>query len=969
MSKFINLHFNSEYSLLESSVTIDSYVSFAIENNISTLTITDHNNMYGVDKFIHLCKKHNIKPIIGVDLDVQDFRLILLAKNYLGFQELNRLVSLKTKKNINLDEINVENLFIIDHPTYGYFSLNKKEPDVNNFFYNCQDYENQKSIIVKENKIINRDENETILIINSLTNKQSKNIEYPGFTNETDIHKSIIERTNLIANNCNVIFPVIDSLFPQYINDMKLSSFDYLKINTQNSFQEKFSLFNSDNIDIVKSRIKYELSIIYKLNVADYFLIIWDLMKWGRKNDISFGPGRGSSAGSIICYLLDITEINPLEYGLLFERFLNPERVSMPDIDIDVQDDKREILFEYIKTKYGFSNVAQIITFQRMTSKSAFRDVSRVLNIPNSEVNIISKLIPFDNNLTDAFKKSASFRAKINEKEIYTNAYNQALKIENLPRQKGTHAAGVIISQNPLVEKIPVIYDEKSLISQFSMDYLESWGMLKIDLLGLKTLSTIQNIITNINNTVDKKILFSKIPLNDERTNALLSKGNTIGIFQLESPGMINTLRRVKVNLFEDLVAIISLFRPGPMSNISTYIKMKNGEEKIIYLSKEYDSIVSSTYGIIIYQEQIMKIAQEFAGMSFGKADLLRRAISKKNKKEILEFKQIFIDGSIKKNRSLTLIEKIYTEIEKFSEYGFNRSHAVAYATLSYRMAYLKSWYPIEFYTAIISSMPGLESINKYVVEARSMSYKIHSPEINLSKNNVYSHNNEIFIPLIVIKGLGKVASDKIITEISDNGLFTSFYNFIARAKKIRLGDAIIDILIYSNALRKFGNIATLIFNLSKAKAYAECVIITQKDKIKIDFNLASEQDIIIVEQDILQEINFEKKYLGAVYNAFPTINYETKNLIKNLSHNVEYKIVLFVEEINEKKKDKNGNLFGIITVSDTSGREDIFVFYPNWEKFKEIKASSLIECRIIKSNQESNYSIRILGWRKINEK
>lgn len=966
MSKFINLHFNSEYSLLESSVTIDSYISFAIENDISTLTLTDHNNMYGVDKFINLCKKNDIKPIIGIDLDVQDFRLVLLAKNYLGFQELNKLASLKSKRNIELNEIDFSHLFAIDHPTFGYFSLNKKELKINNVFYNSENQESQNAIIVKENKIINIEENETISIINSLNNKNFKKIKYPGFTNKSDVHKSIIERTNLIADNCNIIFPKIESLFPKYINDLNLNSFDYLKLNTQKNFKEKFLFFKKNNINLIKERIKYELSVIDKLNISDYFLIIWDLMKWGRNNGISFGPGRGSSAGSIICYLLDITEINPIEYELIFERFLNPERVSLPDIDIDVQDDKREILFEYIKKKYGFENVAQIITFQRMTSKSAFRDVSRILNIPNSEVNIVSKLIPFDSNLTDAFKKSASFRAKINEKEIYTKAYKQALKIENLPRQRGIHAAGMIISESPLVEKIPVIYEEKTLISQFSMDYLESWGMLKIDLLGLKTLSTIQKIIMNIGN---EKILLNEIDLNDKKTNELLSSGNTIGVFQLESPGMINTLRKVKVNLFEDLVAIISLFRPGPMSNISTYIKMKNEKGKIESISEEYDSIVSSTYGIIIYQEQIMRIAQEFAGMSFGKADLLRRAISKKNKKDIEEFKKIFVDGAINKNRSLLSIEKIYSEIEKFGEYGFNRSHAVAYAILAYRMAYLKAWYPIEFYTAIISSMPGLETINKYCIEARNMSYKIHSPKINSSKENVYNENGEIFLPLTIVKGLGKVASEKIISERRENGLFSSFYNFIARAKKIKLGDAIIDILIYSNTLREFGNVSTLLMNLSRAKAYAECVVISQLEENKIDFNLANEQDIIPLKKDTLQEINFEKTYLGGVYNSFPTLDYETRNLIKNLSNNVEYKITLFVEEISEKKRDKNGNLFGLITLSDTSGKENIFVFYPNWEKFKEVKQASLIECKIIKTYRESGYNIRLLDWKVIHEK
>ncbi len=969
MSKFVNLHFNSEYSLLESNVTLSSYIEFAIENNISILSITDHNNMHGVDKFILLCKKNKIKPIIGVDLDVENFRLILLAKNYSGFQELNRLVSLKSKQEINIKDIDKTNLFIIDHPNYGFIKKYNKLLDNDNFYFNSKNVDNKNAIIVEENRIISRDDNETISILYSIKNQTTKKFDYPGFRNESNLDEAIINKTNWIADQCNIEFPKVDSLFPNFRIENNMNSFDYLKLIVKNNYKDKFKLFDKNDINIVKNRIKYELSIIEKLNVSDYFLIIWDFMKWGRENIISFGPGRGSSAGSIICFLLEITEINPLDYGLLFERFLNPERISMPDIDIDIQDDKRGLLINYIQEKYGKDNVAQIITFQRMTSKSAFRDVARVLEIPNSEVNIISKLIPFESSLQDAFKTSSAFRAKINEKEIYTKAYNQSLRIENLPRQKGTHAAGIIISQIPLVKKIPVIYEDGNLISQFSMENLEYWGMLKIDLLGLRTLSTIENINEEIFKTTGNKISFKNIPLNDEVTNKLLSNGNTIGIFQLESPGMINTLRKVGVNNFDDLVAIISLFRPGPMSNIPQYIKIKQGEEKINYLSPEYDEVVKTTYGIIIYQEQIMEIAQKFAGMSFGKADLLRRAISKKDKFEMSKLKSVFIDGAISKGKSMDLTEKIYTEIEKFAEYGFNKSHAVAYATLSYKMAYLKTWYPIEFYTAIISSLPGLDTINKYVTEARSTGYLIVSPHINDSRDNVYSINNQIFLPLIIIKGLGKVANEKIENDKRENGIYKSFYNFIARAKKMRLGDAIIDILIRSNALRDFGNMATLNANLIKAKNYADCVIVSQDEEMVINYDLALEQEIVVEEMVINEEINNEIKYLGAKFNSFPTLNYEHKNKLKNLSTQIEYKIVLFVDNITEKKEDKNGHKFGIVSLSDSSGSEDIFIFYPNWEKFKEIKISSLLECKIIKSNSQSKSKFRLTGWKVINGK
>ncbi|MGL6124997.1 MAG: DNA polymerase III subunit alpha [Metamycoplasmataceae bacterium] len=967
MSKFVNLHFNSEYSLLESSVTIDSYISFASENNIATLSITDHNNMYGVDKFISLCKKNNIKPVIGVDLDVENFRWVLLAKNYQGFQELNRLVSLKTKQDIKIDDINSENLFIIDHPTHGYNKVNKKIfNNINNFYFNSEKKDDKNAIIVYENRIIESDENETISILHSIKNQEKKTFNFPGFMNETNVDEEIINRTNWIADQCNIEFPKVESLFPKFNSESTINSHEYLKQLIKDSFKDKFELMKNHDIDIVKNRIKYELSVIEKLNVSDYFLIIWDFMKWGTANNIAFGPGRGSSAGSIVCFLLNITNINPLDYGLLFERFLNPERISMPDIDIDVQDDKRSILIDYIQNKYGNDMVAQIITFQRMTSKSAFRDVARVLEIPNSEVNVISKLIPLDFNLHDAFKKSSAFRAKINEKEIYIKAYNHALRIENLPRQRGTHAAGIIISQIPLVKKIPIIYEDEGLISQFSMENLEFWGMLKIDLLGLRTLSIFENIVEEINQKNNAKISFENIPLDDEKTNALLSSGNTVGIFQLESPGMMNTLRRVGVSNLNDLGAIISLFRPGPMSNIPTYTKVKHKEIKTNFLAQEYDVIVKSTHGIIIYQEQIMEIAQKFAGMPFGQADLLRRAISKKDKMEMSKLKSIFVNGALSKGKSHDLIEKIYTEIEKFAEYGFNKSHAIAYATLSYKMAYLKAWYPIEFYTSILSSMPGLDTINKYVIEARLMGYQIVSPHINYSKENVYNKDNQIFMPLIMIKGLGKVASEKIQNDINSNGTYTSFFNFVARAKRMKLGDAIIDILIRSNALRVFGNMTTLNNNLTRAKNYADCVIISKNDELVIDYNLAAEQNLIVEDINISEEMIYEEQYLGAKYNSFPTLKYEMKDKLKNLSKQVEYKIALYVEKIVEKKQDKNGHKFGIATLSDSSGSEEIFIFHPHWESFKEIKINSIIECRIIKFETQERTNFRIQDWRII---
>lgn len=966
MPQLINLHFASEYSFFESPTTIKEYITFAVQNNIDTLVLTDHNYVFGFAEFKKECEKNNIKPIYGIDLDVDNFRLILLAKNIAGFNEILNLSFLLSKKEkISINEINEKNLIIINHPTYGTKDIEKMQNKFKDFYF----YEpgNQNSnIFISDNRIVNQEKEDALFFINELREqKLNKFNSYLFNNNPLNIEKKIIDKSNEIASICNVTFNNEENVLPNvYLNvDPNQALLNLIKKGLELHY-DKLKFFSKKIID---ERIEYEFLIIKKMNVSNYFLIIADLVNWAKNNQIYIGPGRGSVSGSLIAFLLNISTINPLEYNLYFERFLNPDRISMPDIDIDIQDDKREDVINYLKDKYGFNSVAQICTFQRMGAKQSLKDVGRFLNINFSEVNEISKLISGSDSLIDSYKNNTKFRAKIDSSNEYTKLFKLSQQIESLPRQTGTHAAGIVISKKNIIENCPVMNIDGNLVTQFSMEHLEDWNLLKIDLLGLRTLTIIKTIESEIKKTYDKNFSIENIPLNDTKTNSLLTKGKVAGIFQLESSGMTKTIQNVKINNFNDLVDIISLYRPGPLSNIPHYIKNKNHPEEIEYIHPMYNDLIKQTNGIIIYQEQIMEIAKKIANFSFTQADTLRKAISKKNKIEIENLKNLFINNSINNNISKEKSEQIYKQIEKFAEYGFNKSHAVAYATLSYKMAYLKTKFPICFYSVLISLVASMDAVNKYVIEARELKFNIESPSINKISNNIL-HNkvNTIWLPLTFIKGLGFAAFEKILQEFESNGEFKSFFNFIVRMKKNNINDLIIDALIFSNSLREFANMETLIHNKEKALNYSSVALIKEEGNIKIDWDVL-EPKLEFVEQNLEFESKSEIKYLGMIYNAFITSKYELNNGDKliNLKIGIEYIIPVY---INNKKEmlNKYKTTSYIIEISDSSTQETIFFNERNKNIFDEIKNNTLGYMKIIKIDKNGKKYLNVIDWKEI---
>ncbi len=535
----------------------------------------------------------------------------------------------------------------------------------------------------------------------------------------------------------------------------------------------------------IKERLEYELKVIRQMDYSNYFLIVWDLVEYAKNEKVIVGPGRGSAAGSLVAYCLGITNIEPLGYGLLFERFLNPERISMPDIDIDFCDDKRDRILNYVCEKYGQERVAQIITFGTMAARAAVRDVGRALAIPYAEVDRVAKLIPIEAKMTisRALEQNKELQTLYKQEERYRQLLDTSMAVEGMPRHASTHAAGVVIAREPLVNYVPLYkMADSAVVTQFPMGTLEDLGLLKMDFLGLKTLTIIGEALKNIEKRHGKTIQIETIPLDNQATYEMLSHGETTGTFQLESSGMRSVLRELIPNKFEDIIAVVALYRPGPMEQIPTFIKSKHDREKISYAHPDLEPVLKETYGVIVYQEQIMEIAARIAGFSLGQADLLRRAIGKKKKNILDQQRELFIAGCLKSGYTRELGIKIYDLILKFASYGFNKSHAAAYALIAYQTAYLKANYPVEYMAALMTVYySNSDKVALYIADCRRMGIEVLPPDINESETHfTVVGDDRIRFGLAAVKNVGLGAIESIIGA-RQNKPFVSLRDFTSR--------------------------------------------------------------------------------------------------------------------------------------------------------------------------------------------
>ena len=594
------------------------------------------------------------------------------------------------------------------------------------------------------------------------------------------------------------------------------TSEDELVLQAQNGLENRLENFiflrnkNKNQNQIKKiylDRLKHEINIINSMNYSSYFLIVSDYIKWAKKNSIPVGPGRGSGAGSLVAYCLDITDLDPIEFDLIFERFLNPDRVSMPDFDIDFCEEKRDKVFEYLKSKYG-KGVAHIITFGKFKARMALRDIGRVLGLPYGHVDKICKMIPFDPSrpltLQESINREPRFKDEIKQNNKVKKLIELSLKLEGLNRNMATHAAGVVIAGSELSDQIPLYIDHSSNLplpsTQYDMYSSENAGLVKFDLLGLKTLTVIDKTVKMINKK-NVNLDISKISITDKKVYELLSTGETTGLFQLESTGMREAIKQMKPNKFDDIIALVALYRPGPMSNISIYNDCKNGHKHPDYIHPSLKKILEPTHGIIIYQEQVMQIAQTLAGFSAGQADILRRAMGKKKRAELEKQKENFVNGALKNGIKKDLANYIFTKIEPFAEYGFNKSHAAAYALIAYQTAYLKTYYKEEFIAATMSTeLTNTSKLREFVDELKRLQVQVVRPNINKCYADFKTLNGKILYGLGAIKNVGFEAVSNLVNERIKNGNFKSLMDFIKRVSSKDINKLQLEGLVKSGA-------------------------------------------------------------------------------------------------------------------------------------------------------------------------
>ena len=721
---------------------------------------------------------------------------------------------------------------------------------------------------------------------------------------------------------------------------------------------ENITSLKNDIVTEYQDRLNKELNIIINMKYSGYFLIVADFIKWSKDNKIPVGPGRGSGAGSLVAWVLDITDVDPIKFGLIFERFLNPERVSMPDFDIDFCRDRRDEVLDYVSNKYGENQVAQIITFGKLQARAVLRDVGRVLGMPYGQVDYLCKLIPFDPSrpvtLQESIDNEPKFSEEANNDEKVEKLLDIGLRLEGLKRHTSIHAAGVVISKDAIFKDVPLYSDPdtKTYLTQFDMKHVEKAGLVKFDFLGLKTLTLINNCVQLI---TDQGINFdiNKIDLADLDTFNFLSTGETTGIFQLESPGMQETLKQMLPDALEDIIALVALYRPGPMQNIPTYIERKHGREKPEYIHPKLEDILKETYGVIVYQEQVMGVARELSGYSDGEADLLRRAMGKKIQKEMKDQRKRFVSGCTERNIKDNEAQNIFDLLAKFADYGFNKSHAAAYGLISFQTAFLKTHYPLEFFSASMTlDINNTDKLAIFQQELSRMEIKLYPPNINTSDVYFVTENEGIKYALGAIKNVGIESMKELVNERNQNGLFTSFDNLLGRVSGSVANKKTLEALACAGAFDSFNIKREDIFNQSNqiVRAIKDFNIKSDSNQGDIFGNTESfKYDFLKTELwDDATKLMKEFQIIGFYFSGHPLAAYKD-NLISN---NVrDYMTIYNSKELQNSKnilvagtllakkerRSARGNAYAFLNFSDATSNYEGIIFEANLRKYRDM--------------------------------
>ena len=1055
MKPFVHLRQYSSYSLLESSFRINDIINLCKEHKMPAIALTDKKNLFGAFEFSLEAQKNGIQPILGIELELKKTdhlelpsHILLLIKNYQGYKNIINLMtkfySINENNLINFDDLkkNSSGLICLSGGINGpigksilsknkltaekllndfksiykedfYIELTRSgledENKTENFFLSSAGKFNIPVVATNNNYFSDIDMHEAtdallcIKNIEKLSNPKRKSVSKEFFfksgSEMLKVFQDIPESINnslLIAKKCTFMLERTKPSLPKFLNSSIDEYKELYKLSHDGLSNIILNIKNNKDTSLNKKkyeeRLNYEINIIKKTGYSGYFLIVADFISWAKKNGIPVGPGRGSGAGSLVAWALGITNLDPIKYDLLFERFLNPDRVTLPDFDIDFCQKRRDDVLKYVVKKYGKKKVSQIITFGTLQSRNVVRDVGRVLQLPYNQVDNIAKMIPYNPanpiTLSDAINNEKKLKELQESDDSISKLLNISLKLEGLYRHASTHAAGIVIGDQNLDEKIPFYIDDEKTglpVTQFSMKYIEDAGLIKFDFLGLKTLTIINKTCDLVN--MNKKIIdINSISLKDTNTFDLLKTGNTIGCFQLESRGVREYLKKLSPDRFEDVIAMISLYRPGPMEYIDNYVKRKNGEEDIIYLHPKLESVLSETYGITIYQEQVMKIAQILAGFTLSQADTLRWAMGKRKRSLMSSLKKDFIDGCIKNNVKEYQAESIFKQVETFAGYGFNKSHAAGYALIAYQTAFLKANFPVEFMTASINyELNNTDKINKYLDDIKNMNIKILKPNINYSDSFFTIELDEknkkaIRYGLSGLKNVGSSSTSKIVKERKKGGKYKNINDFCKRLNDENINIRQLEFLIKSGSFDELDdNRSNLFNNIDKIVQ-----IIRDNGKNINQNNLFSDnlEDNNIINLNYESKVwsksaklNFEYEALGFYLTQHPLEDFkiflkrnnfltfkEIEEKMVNVKNEEKFFFKIAALPIDSKERtSKKGNKYAYIQFSDNTSNFEAIVFSDILNSSNElIKNHDLVLLNLEVAKNENNINLRV---------
>ena len=1097
MGNFVHLHVHTEYSLLDGAARIDKVVKVAKEYGMPALAITDHGNMYGSVAFFDACEKEGIKAVFGCEFYVCDDltvkqgktklnHLVLLAKDSVGYHNLCMLntiafeqgfyykprIDLKTLEKysdglvclsaclagdipqaiLNRQYDEAESLvkwfkdlfkddFYLELQNHGL----EEQIEVNAKLKEYAAKYNIKTVATNDVHYIYKEDAETQDVLMCV--QMGKTLDDPDrmkFPNDEFYLKSYeemasvfpndldaLETTMEIVDKCNFKLVYGNYMYPKYRPVTGQESIDYFKDLIEAGLKKKYKQETPE----IRERIDYEVGVISKLGYVDYYLIVWDYINAARTRGISVGPGRGSGVGSIVAYLMGITDVDPLKYGLFFERFLNPERVSAPDFDIDFEDSRRSEVFDYVIEKYGEEKICKIITFGTMAAKNAIKDVGRVLRVPYSEVDKITKAIPNSVKRPSIIGKVFGINRKPDAPdetipeliEMYNNnpeikkTVDIAYKLEDSPRQTGIHACGVIIGGDVLDKHIPLAKNGDIITSQYVGGELEHLGLLKMDFLGLRNLSDIKQAIELVKRNRGIEVKFDEMEFDDAEVYKLIASGNTKAIFQLESGGFQKFMKELQPTCLEDIIAGVSLYRPGPMDSIPTFVKNKHNPQGITYVSPLLEPILDVTYGCIVYQEQVMKIVQVLAGYTLGRADSVRKMMGKKKLKDLMAEREVFlygceaqngkagVDGAIKRGIDKDVANKLWDEMEKFGSYAFNKSHAAAYAHVTYQTAYMKTYFEPEFITSVLNNrITNIEEIKNYVTYAKEEKIPVLPPDINESLTYFDVKDGKIRFGLAALKNVGVAVVESIIQEREANGKFTSLSDFINRMDSAALNKRCIESMILSGAFDCFGKHRSQLM-----RVYPDIIERVSSDKKSRASGQFSFFDTLLKDDSInevtypnIQEydndtkLKLEKEVVGVYISGHPLDNYMDKYKSFNLTSDQFVAEEDDFEEVDAEEGEKQYNNIsdgmnavcgGIITevkklltkkgnkemafikIEDLYGTIDVMLFPQVYTKYKDkLVVDSMVTVKgkvsIRVGDPPSVLADEIISWKDSNE-